>query len=130
MGSPNRGSADVGNLAEAVQWFADQIVAAGATCSIDPADADLPGCVVYPATIDFDRLDGSILTLTVDVLLVAGGLRALDALDQIDELIAKVRQAFPTTEFTAISAAIPSKSPDPLPAVRAQLTAQFTITEE
>lgn len=96
--------------------------------ALDPADVSLPGVIVYPNTLDWSTLDGADYDLTVDLVLVAGAIGARDAVGQLDQLLAAVRSVFPVPEARAVSLALPSHSPDPLPALQA--TVAFRITRE
>lgn len=116
----------VQSLAEAVQWVVDALKGAGVTATVEAADADLPGVIVYPSLVDFDRLEADAYEMTVDLLLVASQLRALDALDQLEDLLAKVRLVFPVTEARAIMVQLSSQSADQLPAFQCSILLSAT----
>lgn len=120
----------MGRTREGLEALAAQLRATGLSVALDPEDANIPGAVIYPRTVDMDRLDRAVFTITADLLLVAGGVRASDALDQLDTLLDQVTAAFPeVTTAQAVTAVLGSQSADPLPALSVSLTGQFTYTE-
>lgn len=118
----------MGAIGDALDEVVAQLTAAGITATTDPAAADLPGAIVYPARIDFDRLGGDGFDMDVDVVLVARQLVGRDAVDQLDTLVSAFRAWCPAVEFTAVSVALTSQAADPLPALRATLPVEVTTT--
>lgn len=96
--------------------------------ALDPNDANLPGVLLYPNLLDWTTLDGIDYDLAVDLLMVAGGVPARDAVAQLDQLLRAVRSVLPITDVRAVSLLLPAHSPDPLPALQA--TVSFRITRE
>lgn len=120
----------LGTLASSLLWAVDQLKAAGLNVAADPADVSLPGVIVYPNLVDYERLDADDYTLTLDLVMVAsGGGRALDALDQLGGLLTQVRAILPVGECRAITVALPSQSVDPLPALQATITLSVSPEE-
>lgn len=115
----------MGRLVEAVTWARDQLTAAGINAAIEPADVDLPGVIVYPATMPA-RFGAGAVEIELDLLLIARQVRALDALDQLDALAELVAGVLPIGELSAVMFRLSSQAADVLPAFRTTLTLQVT----
>lgn len=103
-------------IASGLVWVRDELRGGGLSASIEPADVELPGVIVYPSVADFGRLDVDTYELTVDLVLVAAQVRALDALDELDAVLAVVRAKFPGIgPCRAVMVNLAAHSPDPLP---------------
>lgn len=120
------------SVADGVRQIVQVIQGLGLNAAAEPSDlGDLPGVLVYPNTITYERLADDVLDLTADLLLVAGAGPALSALDQLDGLLAALLVPLQLREVRAVTLALPSLTggtADPLPALQA--TVQFQITEE
>lgn len=127
-GSPRPGSADVAGLADAVAQVVAELKAAGVNASQEASDLDLPGVVVYPDLVSYERLDATTYRLDVGLLFVAGQLRAPDALDLLDGLIDAVAAVLPLNELRAVMVRLGSQSADDLPAF--QTTVSLAVTTE
>lgn len=118
-----------GAVAGALVEVRDLLKAAGVNVAIEPADLVLPGVILYPSLLTFERLDSATFRMDVDLLFVAAQVRALDAIDQLDALIALVNQVLPVRELRAVMIQLASLSPDELPAFQATVGLEVTPTE-
>lgn len=110
------------SIRDALASVAQALTDAGVKAVVDPADLTLPGAVVYPNAIDYDTLGAGDYQLTVDVVLVAGGIPTLPALDQLDGLLGTVRALWAIGEARAVSITLTNLSPDPLPGLTTSIT--------
>lgn len=117
-------------LSQLLEQFETDLAGVGVKATSDPRRLALPGVLLYPTLIDFDRLDDNAATVPVDVLLIAKGLGTPQALDQLEALLAKVRQLWTVPTVEMVTATLPSLAPDPLPAFRFTLTNQVTTTPQ
>lgn len=115
-------------LAAAVVQVVDVIKGAGVNATTEAADLDLPGVVVYPDIVSYERLDATTYRLDVGLLFVAGQLRALDALDRLDDLVDKVATVLPINELRAVMVRLSSQSADDLPAF--QTTVSLAVSTD
>lgn len=111
----------MGRLVNALVWARDQLDAAGINAAIEPADLNLPGVIVYPSAFGW-RLGPGPIEVEVELLLVAGQVRALDALDQLDDLAERVAAVLPIGDLDAVMVNLSSQSADVLPALRTSCT--------
>lgn len=98
---------------------------------LDPRDLVLPGILLVPGVIDFDRLDGDAASSDIELWLIAGDSNPRTALNELTGLLVKLRKHFgdAPTEVEPISVNMPSQSPDPLPAFRCPIQVTLTLTE-
>lgn len=114
-------------LTTALEEVAAALAAIDLKGTHDPRRLPVPGVLLYPAGIDFDRLDKNTATVDVEFILVAKGLGTPLALAQLEDMLTKIRQAWPVGQVTAVNVALPNHSPDPLPGFSFSLP--FEITE-
>ncbi len=117
-------------LTTLVEQFAANLATVGLTGTSDPRKLPVPGVLIYPAGLDFDRLDPDTATVDVEVILVAKGLGTPAALDQLEDSLGRVRQLWTVPAVEAVSVNLPNHSPDPLPGLRFTLTTQVTLSQE
>lgn len=115
-------------LTHALEEVAAALAALDIKGTHDPRRLPVPGVLLYPAGIDFDRLDRNVATVDVEFILVAKGLGTPKALEQLEQMLDKVRQAWPVGQVTAVNVNLPNHSPDPLPGF--SFTLPFEITQE
>lgn len=113
-----------------LQTFAAELgVALSVSASIEARDLVLPGILVTPGPIAFDRLDGQTVDLDVELLLVAGDTNPVTALDELTDLLLKLRAYLGNAPSVAepMTVNLPSQSPDPLPALRCPIPLTLTF---
>lgn len=115
-------------LAAALDQVVATIKAAGVSAAVEAADLDVPGVLVYPDRVDYDRLDATTYQIDVGLLFVAGQLRAPDALDALDALIDQVATVLPLRELRAVMVRLSSQAADDLPAF--QTTVSLAVSNE
>lgn len=98
---------------------------------LDPRDLVLPGILVVPGPITFDRLDGDTASLDLELWLIAGDTNPNTALNELTALFLKLRGTLDSspTEIEPITVKLPSQGTnDPLPAFRCpiQVTLKFS----
>lgn len=114
-------------IAAALEEVAAALALLDIKATHDPRRLPVPGVLLYPAGIDFDRLDKNTAAVEVEFILVAKGLGTPQALEQLEEMLTKIRQAWPVGQVTAVNVNLPNHSPDPLPGFSFSLP--FEITE-
>ena len=93
--------------------------ALGCSVVLDPRDLVLPGVLVTPGPIDFDRLGGTDVSGEIELWLVAGDTNPTTALDELTAMLLLLRGTdYPPTRAEPITITLRSQSPDPLPALR------------
>lgn len=117
-------------LSQLLEQFETDLAGVGVKATSDPRRLAVPGALLYPTLIDFDRLDADVATVPVEVLLIAKGLGTPQALDQLEDLLTKVKQLWTVPTVETVTATLPNHSPDPLPAFRFTLTTQVTSNQE
>lgn len=113
-----------------LQTFADELgTELSVSAVLDARDLVLPGILVTPGPIGFDRLDGGTISLDAELLLVAGDTNPVTALDELTELLLKLRAHLGNAPSTAepMTVNLPSQSPDPLPALRCPIPLTLTF---
>lgn len=113
----------MGRLVAAVEWAVAELRAAEINATAEPADLNLPGVIVYPATVA-PRFGEGAIEVALDLLLIARQVRTLDALDQLDELAEAVAGVLEIGELSAIMYRLSSQSADVLPAFKTTVTVQ------
>lgn len=118
----------MGAMADTVREVRDALTAAGISAACEAADVELPGVIIYPDVVAYERLDATTFRMDITLLLVAGQVRALHALAQLDELREQVAAVLPVNELRAVMVQLSSQSPDVLPAF--QTTIGLEVTPE
>lgn len=106
--------------------------ATGASVEIDPRDLVLPGILVTPGEIAFDRLGGTSASFDVELWIIAGDSNPVTALDELTALLLKLRGTLgghPATA-TPMTVTIASQSPDPLPMLRCPFPTTIEFPKE
>lgn len=102
---------------------------AGINATTETANLQLPGALVVPGVMAFDRLDGEDYSAEVSIYLLTSNKGSIQSLNDLQALLAKCRQVFPIPEAEPISLALPNVSgPDGSPGLLINL--QIEITEE
>lgn len=119
-----------GSMAGALIQVRDAIRGIGINAAAEASDLELPGVIVYPSVVTFERMDADTFTMDTDLLFVASQVRALDAVDQLEAMISAVSAVLPLRELRAVMIQLASQSPDELPAFQATITLEVTPTPE
>lgn len=98
---------------------------------VDPRDLVLPGILVSPGQIDFDRLDATTASATLEVWLIAGDTNPRTALNELTGLLLKLRAYLGGSVSTVdpITVTLSAQSPDPLPALRCPIPIELSFTQ-
>lgn len=115
-------------LTDLLTGLADALAGVDIKATHDPQKLSLPGALLYPVTLDFDRLDGNTASVEVEVILTARGLGTTAALNTLEDMLHRSRSLWPVPVVTAVNVNLPNHSPDPLPGLRYTVTAQVTRT--
>lgn len=112
------------------EWAAELSLALGVPVEIDPRDLVLPGILVVPGVIDFDRLDLGTASTDIELWLVAGDTNPRTALNELTALLLDVRAHLGGVPSTAdpITVTLANQSPDPLPAFRCPIPLTLSFT--
>lgn len=104
-------------------WAAELREALGLSVELDPRDLVLPGILVVPGPLKFNRLDGKTASFDTELWLVAGDSNPLTALDELTDMLLKLRAHFgdSPTDAEPITVTLPSQSTTALPALRCPL---------
>ena len=92
----------------------------------DARSLTLPGALVMPGSIAFDRLDADDYSLDVEVYLVVGDHGTSIALDQLGEMLESVRNVLGVGSAEPVTLNLINHASDPLPAFK--LTATVSVT--
>lgn len=114
------------------EWAAELAAELAVPVELDPRDLVLPGILVIPGVIDFDRLDAGTASSDVELWLIAGDSNPRTALDEVTALLLKLRAHLGDAPSVAdpITVTISSQSPDPLPALRCPIPITLSFTQE
>lgn len=97
----------------------------GVTAVSDPRDLSLPGVLVYPSSIEADRLDAGTYTVAWDVIVLASDAGTPAALDDLGALASAIDAlALELSAWTVDAVTLPNLAATPLPALRATLTTE------
>lgn len=122
------------SLGTDLKAFAVELAAAlEVPVEIDTRDLVLPGILLSPGPINFNRLGGSLAQLELDVYLIAGDSNTTTALDELTHLLMKLRKHLGSdpVEVEPITVNLPSQAATaPLPAFLTQLTLELNLGEE
>jgi len=110
-------------IGQAVRHVVQTLTTAGIHATSDVKNLHRAGVWVTPATGEWDRLDDTTCTVTVDLNLVGPPTDNGDALDTLDELLAKVRTVLDVRTVQAVTYPLPGRT---LPGYRTQLTLEVT----
>lgn len=113
-------------LGAACQAVAQMITDAGVPAVTDERDLNLPGALVGPANVSFEVLDATSYVAAWDVWLVTIDNGAGPALDELGDMLAKVRAVVQVDEARAQAVVLANHGADPLPALTFTLTTQIT----
>ncbi|MDE9365476.1 hypothetical protein PZ938_07650 [Luteipulveratus sp. YIM 133132] len=113
-------------LGQDARTLAEQIAAAADVAVFtDYRDAQLPGVMLMPDRLVFDRLDGTTATVTWRLVIFGSGAGAADALDDAGAVLARLNAALGLgDEIEASTVSNPNLSGDPLPVLVATLTTE------
>lgn len=112
--------------------FAEDLsVALGVPAEVDPRELVLPGMLVMPGQIEFDRLGTLTASATLEVWLVAGDTNPKTALDELTGMLLKLREYLGAGVSTVdpITVTLAAQSPDPLPALRCPIPIELSFTQ-
>lgn len=112
-------------------WATELAAALDVSVEVEPRDLVLPGILITPGPFEFDRLDGNLATAEVELWMIAGDTNTRTALDELTDLLLKVRQHFGDSPSAVepITVTLPSQAPDPLPAFRCTLITDLDLTK-
>lgn len=113
-------------------YAADLAEAIGVSVEIDARDLVLPGVLLTPGTLAFDRLSSAAASMDVELLLIAGDTNTVTALDELTDLFLKLRRHLGDQPKDAepFTVQLPSQSTTPLPALRCSIPLQFDLKEK
>jgi len=118
----------VASIGTSLQDIADMVTAAGVPAAVDPRNLNLPGAWVTPGLVSFDVLDTDTAFMRMEVYLVAPDHGAVLSLNNLGDMLAKVRSALPVGEAQPVMVNLPNHGADPMPALLISIDA--TITED
>lgn len=96
---------------------------AGIYATAEPASMELPGAIVLPGVIEFNRLAG--FDMTFEIYLVTKQHRTqAEVMDDLQELLEKFRTVYQIPDAQPV--ALPQTTGSPLPALLINLTANIT----
>ncbi len=114
------------------EYAADLAQTLGVPVEVDPRDLVLPGVLVVPGQIDFDRLDSLTASAQLELWFVAADTNPVTALNELTDMLVTARQYLGGDLSTAdpITVTLAAQSPDPLPAFRCPIpiTLEFKDT--
>lgn len=113
-------------LSQLLTDLAEALAGVDVKATHDPRRLAIPGVLLYPVNLDFDRLDAGTATVDVDLVLVAKGLGTTRALTDLEQLLGRVQQLWDVPRVETVNVNLPNHSPDPLPGFRFTLTTQVT----
>lgn len=101
------------------------------SCELDPRDLVLPGVLLTPGPIEFDRLADDTASAELEAWIVASDSNPVTALDELTELLLKLRRYFQGAlrEAQPMTLTLSNQSPDPLPAFRCPIPIDLTFKE-
>lgn len=111
----------------ALTELVEELRSVNIAAALDPRDLTLPGVLVTPSSVDFDRLGGHDYTLEADLYLVAGNRGTDQALGELTDLVAKLRGLWPVGQAEALSLDLPNHGGS-MPALIVNLT--LTVSKE
>lgn len=116
---------DLNNLAE------ELATATGLNVVLDQRDLVLPGVLVTPGEITFDRLDAHVASAALELWLVAGDSNPVTALDELTHMLLTLRKHYGDAPTTAepMTLTVSTYSPDPMPAFRCPIPIEIVLQE-
>lgn len=109
-------------LEEIVQTLRD----AGIPATTEAASVQLPGALVVPGTITFDRLSTGEYGAVVEVYLLTSNKGAVQSLNDLTKLLAQFRGVFDVGQAEPITIQLQAAGPDPAPGLRIELNLDIT----
>ena len=97
--------------------------------SADPRNLSVPGVWVTVDELDLAQLAAGQSGIRLQLVAVARGSH-LQALEQLDQLVAAVDTVYPVAAWSAASILLPNHAPDPLPCLRGLLNLTWTPDHE
>lgn len=116
-------------LTTLLEEIAAALSGVGVKATHDARKLPVPGVLLYPTGLDFDRLDANVATVEVELILVAKGNAAPVALVELEGMLTSIRQLWPVNQVRAVNVNLPNHSPDPLPGFSFTLTTEVTTQE-
>lgn len=102
-------------LSEALQNVADVLTAAGVQAVVDATDLNLPGAWVTPGDIGYERLNGAVFTLDMNIYLIAPDIPPAAALDALGGLLVLAGTALgAAVSATPVSLTLANQASTPL----------------
>jgi len=113
-------------IGDSLQDIANMVTNAGVPAAVDPRNLNLPGAWVTPGLVSFDVLDADTAFMRFEVYLVAPDHGAVASLNNLGDMLAKVRQAIPVGEAQPVMVNLPNHGADAMPALLISIDAQLT----
>lgn len=117
-----------GPLAEVLTWAVDRLRAAGATATWNAADLSLPGLWITPDGVELPTLDGTHGRVQLVILAVSAGTERQADLAALDHLLTTANRVLHVRTWRPDTITLPNHSPDPLLALRGELTIEWSPT--
>lgn len=121
-------------LGNDLKAFAKQIaIATGLSVVADPRELVLPGVLLQPGTLEFDRLGSNTASSRFELWLIVGDIDPTVALNELGTMLATIREAMngAPTSAEPITFTIPSQgAATPLPGLRCPIDIELEIEKE
>lgn len=101
----------------------------GLSVELDPRDLVLPGVLLVPGLIEYDRLATDPASIELELWLIAGDTNSVTALDELTTMLKLLRAnpEYSPSSADPMTVNLASQSPDPLPALRCPLPCTITL---
>lgn len=100
----------------------------GINATTETQKLQLPGVLIIPGRMHFDRLDFDTYSADVEVYLLTSNKGSVQSMNDLQELLLKVTSVFTIEEAEPISLQLSNLSPDPLPGLLVNL--DVTISKD
>lgn len=110
---------------DALEQIVSELDAGGIIATADASKIQLPGALVVPGMVTFNRLDPDTYEATVDVYLLTADRGSLESLNDLQDLLQTFRQIFDVLEAEPLSLQVPNY-PNPLPGLVISLNLEIT----
>jgi hypothetical protein len=104
-------------LGQAMQQIADDISSLGVPAVVDARDLNLPGAWVTPGPFAYEFMSKTALTLSADVYLISRDLPAVQAEDDLGNMVDVLAGPLHISAVTPQTVTLPNHGADPLPAL-------------
>lgn len=97
---------------------------------MDPRDLTLPGILITPGKIAFDRLAGDLATSEIEAWIVTADTNPVTALDELGDILLLLREHVTINEVEPVTLQLTNQAPDPLPALRIPIPIEILFKKE